>query len=109
MGEAAAEAEADASDPVDSLAAQPVDRRLDILDPVVGVILAEIAERLLEFGFDIGAELDPGGEAPEDVGRDRQIALGRPVVAFLADAFIDAEDFGDDDEDRKSTRLNSSH
>ena len=98
IGEAAAEAEADASDPVDSLAAQPVDRGLDILDPVVGVILAEIAERLLKFGLDIGAELHPGREAPEDVGCDREIAFGRPIVAFLADAFVDAEDFGDDDD-----------
>src|SRR3546814_12237887 len=85
IGEAAAEADADASDPVDSIAAQPVDRRLDILDTVVGVILAEIAERLMDFGFDIGAENDPGGEAPKDVGRAPPIDLGPSVLAFRAD------------------------
>src|SRR3546814_7224087 len=66
IGEAAAEAEADASEPVDSLAAQPVDRRLDIIAPVAGVILAEIAERLPDFGLDIGGELDSGGGGTED-------------------------------------------
>src|SRR3546814_10609323 len=45
IGEAAAETEADATDPFGAFAAQPVDRRLDILDPVVGIILAEIAEK----------------------------------------------------------------
>src|SRR3546814_2594940 len=88
-----AETEADATDPFGAFAAQPVDRRLDILDPVVGIILAEIAERLLKFGLDIGAALHPGREAAEDVGRDCEIASGRTVATFLADAFVDAADF----------------
>src|SRR3546814_2246530 len=41
---------------------------------------------------------DARREAPEDVGRDREIAFGRPVVAFLSNTRVHAENFGDDDD-----------
>src|SRR3546814_6738002 len=72
ISEAAAKEEEDAAAPVRALAAQPADRRFDILDAQVGVILSEIAERFLEFRFDVGIQLDAGGEAPEDVGRSEE-------------------------------------
>src|SRR3546814_15709021 len=68
IGEAAAEAEADASDPVDSLAAQPVDRRLAMLDHVVGVIMAEIAERLMECEIGIASLRRTGSQDVENLG-----------------------------------------
>src|SRR5690606_10312224 len=92
VGETAAEAEADAANSVSALIAQPADRCFNVLDPEIGVILTEVAERLLKFGLDIGTELNPGGETPEDIGRDREVALGRPIIAFLANARVHAED-----------------
>jgi len=98
IGEPPAKAEADRADLFRALRAQPADRGLDVLDAVVGVILAEIAECLLQFGLHIGIEFDARRETPEDVGRDGQIALRRPIVAFLADARIDAENLRDHDD-----------
>ena len=60
--------------------------------------MLEIAEGLVQLGLDIGIELDPRCETPEDVRRDRQIALLRPLVGLLANPRVDPEDLRNDDD-----------
>src|SRR3546814_18432138 len=98
ISEAAAQAEADAADPVSALAAQPADRRFDILDAQVGVILSEIAECFLEFRLDVGMRLDAGGDTPDAVRGGGQHALGLPVVALLSSARTRAGSVGQSEE-----------
>ena len=101
IGEPSTEAVAGAADLGDVLrAANPADRCLDVIDAVIGIVLLEIAEGLLKFGFDVRVQLDAGSKAPEQVRRDREIALGGPLVALLADAGVHAEDFRNDDDRR---------
>jgi hypothetical protein len=81
-----------------------LDRGLDILDALILIELPEQSKGFLQFGRDIGVQLDMGTDPPEQVWRIGQIARLGPIVAFLADAFVDAEDFLDDD-DRRGRRL----
>src|SRR3546814_3773838 len=87
------------------------DGRFDVPDALVLVELAHQVQRLLELALDVGIKLHAGLQTPEEVGREREIAEVCHMVAFAADAFIDAEYLLDDDDrrDRKSKRLNSSH
>ena len=71
------------------------DRRLDVGDALVLVEPAHQPERLLELGLDVGIELDPGLEPPEQVGREREIAVGGEPVALAADSRVHAEDLLD--------------
>jgi hypothetical protein len=101
IGEPPAQAVSRAADLGDAFAAPyPVDRRLDVVNPVGRVELAEIAERFLQLLGHIRIELDSGSEAPEDVRRHREIALGCPAITLGADPWIDPEDLRDHDNRR---------
>ena len=103
-GEPAAEAIADRAD-LAALAepgAGGADRRLDVADALVLVEAVHQVERLLELGPDVGIELDSGLEPPEQVGREREIAVLRPVVALAPDALVDPEYLLDDDDRRRA-------
>ena len=96
VGEAPAEAVADAADLRDAFAAaDPVDRRFDIANALVLVELPHQIERALEFWLDVGIELYPRLEPPEQVGRDGEITVLGQSVALAADAGVHSEDFLD--------------
>ena len=103
IGELAARTVANQSDFLDGrvtahTSADRLDGRFDVDNAIVEIILAEIAERLLQLGLDIGVQFDAGGEAPENLRRDGQIAFARQLVAFLDDPRIDPENLGHDDD-----------
>src|SRR6185295_6133125 len=58
---------------------------------------AHQVEGLLPFGVASVAELNARLDAPEQIGREREITPGRETVAEIAHHLIDAEDFLDDD------------
>ena len=72
--------------------------------PEILVELAHPAERRLKLIGNVGVELDPRLEPPEQIGRDRQIARLGELVAFAADAGIDPENLLDDDDRRARGR-----
>jgi hypothetical protein len=74
------------------------DRGLDVRDCLVEIEVEADLHRLLKLVRHVGIDIVAGGEAPEYVGRDREIALGRPIVDLVADARIHAENFLDDDD-----------
>jgi hypothetical protein len=76
----------------------PAGSRLYISYALVLVELLHQAERALEFVRNVGVELDAGLEPPEQVGRQRQIAQGGPMVAFAANALVDPEYLLDHDD-----------
>ncbi len=56
-----------------------------------------MADCRLKLLWNIGVQFDVRSVTPEQVGREGQIALARPIIAFAANAFIYAEDFLNDD------------
>ena len=101
-GDAAAEAIADDADLGRAFqhGACGANGRLDIADALILVEAGDIGECLLHLFGDVSVQLDMRIDAPEQVGRDRQITGAGPAVAFAADAFIDAENLLDDDDRR---------
>ena len=102
IGEATAQAVTDATDFLHGgrtqfTAANRVDGGFDVLHPVIGLILSEIAKGFLKLFFNIGIKFDPGCKTPEYIDGNRQIASLSPFVALLPDAWIHAENFGDHD------------
>ena len=77
-----------------------MDYGFDIFHAVIGIILAEITECLLQFSLDIGVQFDAGGKAPEDVRRDSEITVCCQPVAFLADTGIYPKNLRNDDDCR---------
>ena len=75
-----------------------MNRGLDIQDAVVGVILTEIAQCLLElFGY-IGIGLNPWSKPPEQIWCHCQITCPGPALALLANTLVHPEDFRNDND-----------
>ncbi len=104
IGQPPAQTVADRPDlaPAD-LRTRGMDRRLDVANAHVLVEGAEQVEPALELVGDIGIELDARLDPPEQVGGEREIAVGGEPVAFPPDARVHAENFLDHD-DRRARR-----
>ena len=64
-------------------------------------------QRRVEFGLDIGVELDARLLAPEQVGRQRKVAIGGEAVALATNAGIHPEDLLDHHDGRTRWSIGS--
>src|SRR3546814_3665419 len=87
--------------------ARRLDRCFYVGNALVAIELAVEIEPARHILFIVGVQLHARLHAPEKIGRKREIAFGRPSVAHLANARIDAENLLNDRSEEHTSELKS--